>query len=89
MFEWDEKKRKANVAKHNIDFETVWDFDWEHSVRYPDLRKEYGEDRFFALAHIEDRLHACVYTIREDNYRIISLRKANQKEVSYYAKEFY
>ncbi len=87
MFEWDEKKRKSNFTKHQIDFDEVWELDWEHAIRTPSGNFEYGEIRFVALGKIEGRLHACVYTPRGNNYRIISLRKANKREEKIYEQK--
>lgn len=49
-----------------------------------DRRKQYGERRFRALGPIGDRLHVVVFTARGANLRIISLRKANAREVETY-----
>lgn len=47
----------------------------------------YGETRMIALAPIRERLYCAVYVDREDNRRIISLRKANYREVIQYANQ--
>jgi uncharacterized protein len=49
-----------------------------------DDRDDYGEERWVALGLIGNRVHAMIYTMRRDNIRIISLRKANGREVDYY-----
>ena len=82
-YEWDEAKRRGNIVKHGIDFESVHLFDWttasyERSVRH-------GEERVLALGYIGDRLHAVVYIGRGANARIISVRKAKRKEENRYA----
>jgi len=46
-----------------------------------DLRKDYGEDRIISYGYFGDRLHVCIYTLRDDELRIISVRKANKGEV--------
>ena len=81
-YEWDEAKRLENIAARGIDFEIIHRFDWrtvrlERSVRH-------GEERVFALGYIGDRLHAVAYIERGANIRIISLRKANPREVRRY-----
>ena len=40
-----------------------------------------------ALAPIDERLYCAVYVDREDDRRIISLRKANYREVTQYANQ--
>ncbi len=87
MFEWDEKKNKSNFAKHGVEFESVWDFDWERAIRTPSGYFEYGEIRFVAIGKIDGRLHVCVYTPRDSNYRIISLHKANKREEKIYEEK--
>ena len=49
-------------------------------------RKAYGERRFQVLGYIGERLHAMVFTPREGKVHVISLRKANSREVKKYAK---
>lgn len=85
MFEWDEDKREGNVAKHGVDFPTVVDFDFSTALVRADTRAAYGEVRLIALGFVGDRLYALCYTIRRA-VRVISLRKANKKEVRHYAE---
>lgn len=49
-----------------------------------DRRKDYGELRFQALGFIEERLHMLVFTPRGADTHVISLRKANKREVNRY-----
>ena len=81
-YEWDEAKRRGNIAKHGIDFESVDLFDWT-TVRY-ERSMRHGEERVLALGYIGDRLHAVVYINRGENARIISMRKAKRKEMNRY-----
>ncbi len=80
MFVWDEAKRQANLAKHGVDFADAERFDWSSARPEPDFRADYGEDRFRAMGLIGERLHVLVFTPRGDTRRIISLRKANDRE---------
>jgi len=48
------------------------------------VRKDYGERLYKALVLIGYRLHALVFTLRGSQLHIISLRKANQREVNRY-----
>jgi uncharacterized DUF497 family protein len=81
MYEWDETKRKKNLAIHGVDFSAIESFDWEQAIVMKDERRDYAETRYAALGPIDGRLHAVIFTIREGNFRIISLRKANSREV--------
>jgi len=86
IYEWGEAKRQANIISHGVDFATAVDFDWSTALETRDDRNNYGEERFIVLGAINSRLHVMIYTMRDDNIRIISLRKANQREVKYYEK---
>jgi uncharacterized DUF497 family protein len=81
MYEWDETKRKKNLANHGVDFSAIESFDWEQAIVELDERRDYAETRYAALGSIHGRLHAVIFTIRDGNVRIISLRKANSREV--------
>ena len=84
MYEWDETKRRANRAKHRLDFAAIEIFDWDTAVIERNFRN--NELRFVAIGYIEAQLHVAVYTWRGDNRRIISLRKANPREERNYVR---
>jgi uncharacterized DUF497 family protein len=85
QFEWDEAKRKSNIAKHSIDFRDVPDMFAGVMVVGADDRKDYGETRKIGFGFIRGRLMAVAFTERASNLiRIISARKANTREEAYY-----
>jgi uncharacterized DUF497 family protein len=86
---WDEAKRRANVAKHGIDFSAAEAFEWKSAIIVDDTRREYGERRRIALGLIGASLYSLVYTRRAGMVRVISLRLASRKERNRYeeAKE--
>lgn len=84
MYEWDETKRTVNIEKHGIDFAAIHDFDWDSATIFTDERKDYGESRFVAYGYIKNRLVVVVYAERSGRKRIISMRKANSREVNSY-----
>ena len=86
-YEWDENKRVANLAKHGVDFIDAEDFDWSSAIETIDDRFNYIEDRWIALGFIGSRLHVFIYTMRGENVRLISLRKANKREKDYYEEK--
>jgi uncharacterized DUF497 family protein len=59
---------------------------WATALMEEDTRKAYGERRFQVLGFIGERLHAVVFTPRDGMVHVISLRKANSREVKRYAK---
>jgi hypothetical protein len=78
---FDAKKNERNIAARGISFELAADFEWYGALVVEDSRKDYGERRFQALGMIAGRLHALVFTPRSDTVHVISLRKANRREV--------
>ena len=86
MWEWDDAKRNQNLAKHGVDFADIDRFDWETAVTREDTRGEYGERRFVSTGWSGQRLHVCIWTSREQVVRLISLRKANERERTFYGK---
>ena len=84
LFEWDDEKRQANLAKHGVDFAVIEAFDWETALISPDTR--HGEPRWVATGFIGSRLHVVVYAKRGTRSRVISLRKANAREVRKHAE---
>ena len=84
LFEWDDTKRQANLVKHGVDFAAIDAFDWESAFIEPDTRHE--EPRWVAVGFIGSRLHVVVYAKRGTRRRVISLRKANAREVRNHAE---
>jgi len=87
IYVWDEAKRADNLAKHGIDFSLVEGFEWDTALIAPDARRDYGELRFSAFGLIEDRLFNLVFTPRAGQVRVISLRRANRREVRDYVDQ--
>ncbi len=69
-----------------MSFELVEQMQWATALMEEDTRKAYGERRFQVLGFIGERLHAVVFTPRDGMVHVISLRKANSREVKRYAK---
>ncbi len=84
-YEWEEAKRKSNIARHGVDFTVMEAFRWDTAIINPDDRT--SEPRWVAYGFIGVRLYVVVFTERGDNIRIISLRKANQREERRYVQE--
>ncbi len=83
VFEWDEGKRQANLAKHYIDFQDAKRvFDGPVFER---IESRHGEDRIFAIGVMEDIEIVVVYVMRGKRRRIISARRARRDERKDYA----
>ena len=83
LFEWDESKRQANLAKHHIDFQdAIRVFDGPVFERMSSRR---GEDRMVAIGSVEGIEIVVVYVMRGKRRRIISARRAHRNERQDYA----
>ncbi|MGR3342234.1 MAG: BrnT family toxin [Paracoccaceae bacterium] len=80
MYEWDEAKRSGNLAKHGVDFVDAARLNWKSAVTVEDIRHEYGERRLHSTGLIGTRLHVLIWTPRETGPRLISLRRASERE---------
>ena len=81
---FDSAKSEKNLLARGISFELAAEFEWDSALLVEDLRKHYGERRFQGLGLIGDRLHMMVFTPRANKVYVISLRKANKREVKRY-----
>ena len=87
MFEWDEAKRLVNIERHDVDFVDVLAvFGDPARVEVEDSRRPYGERRLVILCPIRGRLYHVTYTVRGLARRIISARKANDREQQSYER---
>jgi uncharacterized DUF497 family protein len=92
-FEWDDAKNRRNIRKHGISFSSAATlFNYIHYVR-PDEREAYSEDRWLAIGWIGPVVGVVVFAESEDDHgekliRIISARKASNREIDLYEKEF-
>ena len=86
LFEWDPNKGKENLEIHGVSFDeagTAFRDPWSLAI-YDPLHSE-AEDRFVLLGNsYKDRLLVVVHTVRGDNIRLISARKASKKERKQY-----
>jgi uncharacterized DUF497 family protein len=84
---FDPAKDAANFQKHGIDLAEAEELDWDAALVKPDSRRDYGEARQIGYAPMANRLYCVVFVERADDLRIISLRKANSREVTRYVQE--
>ena len=83
-FQWDERKNVANLRKHGVSFGVAELFDWESATYDDDLDHE-GEDRHVAYGYASDGFaYGIVYTLRNEDFRIISVRRLSKGERSRY-----
>lgn len=81
---FDPEKNARNIAERGLSFAMVAEFEWQSAFVLEGTRMDYGERRFQALGYIAARLHVLVFTPRGDKVHVISLRKANSREIRRY-----
>ena len=86
-YEWDEKKNRINMRRHNIDFSDVKEmFDYPMLIGL-DAREDYREDRWVGIGILKNIVAVVIFTEVDDNtIRIISARKATKHERKKYEK---
>ncbi len=82
--EWDEAKRQWTLDHRELDFADVENFDYQTVITVPDSRHDYGEMRYNAYGYLDGVFCTYCFTWRENRMRIISLRKANDRELKIY-----
>lgn len=82
-FEFDATKSKSNRIKHGIDFVQAQAL-WQDGLRYVVPARVTGESRFAMIARIDETFWTAIYTLRGDNIRIISVRRARDEEKEIY-----
>ena len=86
ILEFDEAKRQKTLARRGLDFARAGDVFDGAELTWRDDRFEYGEDRYNTFGMLDGRLVALTWTIRSDKRRIISMRKANDREQALYRR---
>lgn len=88
QFSYDENKDESNCIKHGVSLACAELLEWDLLLCTIDARRDYGEVREIGLAPFGNRVFCIVFTRRGETIHVISLRKANKREVLEYAKNF-
>ena len=91
MVEFDPDKDAANRRKHGLMLDLGSEIFDRLFIEEEDDRFDYGETRFVAIGPVRslnDRVCAVVYVWRGTERRLISFRKANDREVSRYRASY-
>lgn len=83
-FVFDDAKDLSNRLKHGKSLRMAELAEWEAACVWPDTRRDCGETRWICLVPIGARLHAAIVVPRGRTLRVVSLRKANNREMSRY-----
>ena len=86
QIEFDPAKNSGNQAKHGVSLALAGELDWEAALVWVDDRFEYAELRMIALAPKTNILYYVAFVDRGTTRRIISLRRANRREVKHYVE---
>ncbi len=78
--EFDPRKRDMTLTERGLDFARASEVFAGPVFQYPDLRANYGEDRMITVGMLDERMVIVVWVQRGHARRIISMRKANERE---------
>lgn len=84
MYEWDTKKSEENLSKRGLNFADAEIVFSNPHLTFEDTRFDYGEPRFITFGLLEGRIIVIAHTPRGKKIRIISMRKANDREKKIY-----
>jgi uncharacterized DUF497 family protein len=85
LIEFDADKRDTTLSQRGLDFARAAEIFAGRHYTGEDLREDYAEPRFITVGLLDGRMVVMVWTPRGEARRIISLRKANEREQKNYA----
>lgn len=85
QIEFDTDKRSKTLAERGLDFARAGEVFAGVTVTIEDVRQNYGEARFTTIGTLDGRSIVLVWTPRGEARRIISMRKANEREIEKYS----
>lgn len=88
QIDFDPAKDISNQEKHGLSLALAAQLDWDAALAWTDERYDYSELRMIALAPGTGILYYVAFVDRDDIRRIISLRRANRREVKHYVQSF-
>lgn len=84
---WDERKRKAHLKKHGLDFTDARQVFAGSMVVFEDDREAYGEQRMLGIGALGVLVVVLAHTEDNETIRIFSMRKAEKHEEDRYYRE--
>lgn len=84
--DFDPAKDRLNTEKHGLSLAIAAALDWDEALLWIDDRRDYGENRVLALAPKTGILYYVAFVDRGEVRRVISLRRANRREVKRYVQ---
>ncbi|MEX3956124.1 BrnT family toxin [Trinickia sp. EG282A] len=83
--EFDANKRDKTLTERGLDFARAAEVFAGHHFTVEDARENYGELRYVTVGKVDGRMIVMVWTPRGEARRIVSMRKANDREQTRYA----
>ena len=83
----DERKRRANLKEHGLDFADAWKVFAGAMVLIEDDREDYGEQRLLGIGLLDVLVVVVVHTEGSGTIRVISMREAERHEKDRYYLE--
>lgn len=86
--EFDAVKRATTLELRGLDMARAGEVFDGPTLTVEDERRDYGETRYITVGFLDGTMVVLVWTPRDDGYRIISMRKANERERKHYTPRF-
>jgi uncharacterized DUF497 family protein len=83
---FDPAKRAKTLEERGLDFTDAGLVFAGATFTFRDDRADYGEDRFVTVGELVGRMVIVVWTPEKEARRVISMRKANEREQTRYRK---
>jgi len=83
--DFDSDKREKALAERGLDFARAAEIFAGRHFTAEDVREDYSEPRYITVGKLDGRMVVMVWTPRGEVRRIISMRKANEREQTRYA----
>lgn len=81
---YDPAKRASTLKERGLDFEDCEEVFAGPTISKPDFRRDYNELRITTVGWLHGRMVVVVWTERDGTRRVISMRKANDREKAIY-----
>lgn len=85
---FDPAKREATLRGRGLDFLDARRVFEGETFTFADVRRDYGETRRITVGFLEGRMVVVGWVEREGATHVFSMRKANEREIKAYQKQF-
>ena len=81
---FDPVKRRETLKGRGLDMARSTEVFEGRTLTVQDHRRDYGEERFVTIGFLDRRMVVVVWAVRNGTRRVISMRKANEREQAHY-----